>query len=200
MSNGPHCRIMVVEDEALLAMQMELLLAEAGLVVVGPAASVAEAIELAKQQSPDVALLDINLSGQKVFPVADVLAAADTPFIFLSGHSRDVLPERYGDAPFLQKPCEAEALLQAVDAVTGKIRNADRPDGKHDMELAHLREADDHILDAHHRVARQSALIQRLEEDGQDTREAKSFLRTMHDTLEAMEKHHLLIKKEVAAG
>jgi DNA-binding response OmpR family regulator len=191
---------MVVEDEPLLAMQMESVLAEAGVTVMGPAASIAEAIELVKQQPPDLAVLDINLGGEKVFPVADVLAAADTPFIFLSGHSRDVVPERYAGVPFLQKPCEPEALLQAIDAVTGNVRNADRRDGKHDMELEHLREADDHILDAHHRVARQSALIQRLEEDGQDTREAKSFLRTLYDTLQAMEQHRLLIKKEVAAG
>ena len=149
---------------------------------------------------PDLALLDINLGGERVFPVADVLAAADTPFIFLSGHSRSVLPECYADVPFLQKPCGPEALLQAVNALVGNIRKAGREGADHEMELEHLREADGHILDAHHRVAVQSALIQRLEEDGHDATDAKSFLRTMVATLEAMEQHRLLIRREVAAG
>jgi DNA-binding response OmpR family regulator len=107
-------RLLLVEDELMVAMALEDALAEAGLVIVGPVARVNRAVALAKEQSVDVALLDINLAGERVFPVADVLAEKGVPFLFLTGYSKSSLPAEYNSRPVLSKPCDMRILIAEI--------------------------------------------------------------------------------------
>lgn len=107
-------RILVVEDEPLIALQIVKLLESAGVFVVGPAASISEALELTHGESFDFALLDVDLNGSRSFPLADVLDEQRRPYAFLTSFSASELPERFQGAPVLSKPIsrpELEALF-----------------------------------------------------------------------------------------
>lgn len=109
-------RILVVEDEMIVAMMLEELLVELGYVVIGPAFSVEEAMQLACENDPDLALLDVNLDGAPSFPVADFLRGRGVPFVFASGYGTRGLTERYVTAPMLKKPFSQEQLQEALAA------------------------------------------------------------------------------------
>lgn len=97
-------RVLVVEDEPLIAMLMEDYLADLGYAVVGPARGVRQGLTLLQAELVDFAVLDINLSGEDSFPIADALADRGIPFIFASANSRTSLAPRHCDAPLLSKP------------------------------------------------------------------------------------------------
>lgn len=98
-------RILVVEDDYLLAESLNDLLAEAGAKVVGPVGNVPEALSLVTSGiGIDGALLDVNVRGQAVFPVADALLARGVPFSFCSGYDRYTLPPRYAQLSYCMKP------------------------------------------------------------------------------------------------
>ena len=102
-------RVMVVEDEPLIALQIAQSLSELGCEIVGPAASVGEALELVTAASFDVALLDIDLNGARSFPIADLLQEQGRRFVFLSGFGAAELPLRFQSSPLLSKPlCPAQ--------------------------------------------------------------------------------------------
>jgi len=107
-------RVLIVEDEALVAMLLEDMLRGMGCVVVGPAPSVHAAIESARHADFDLALLDLNLRGEEVFPVADILGARDIPFVFVTGYGALRLPEPYIGHPTLAKPFDMNRLRDAV--------------------------------------------------------------------------------------
>src|SRR3954452_13708464 len=86
MGQKPRCRVLVVEDEAMIAMLVEDMVLDFGSEVVGPAARMDEAIRLARHAELDAAILDINVGGTVVFPVADVLRERGIPFIFATGY------------------------------------------------------------------------------------------------------------------
>jgi len=110
-------RVLVVEDEALVLMLLTDMVEEAGAIVVGPASSVPEALDLAGSAEIEAALLDVNLNGQPVFPVAAALRARGVPFAFLTGYGRAGLPDEYADAPVLQKPFQFEHLMERLRAL-----------------------------------------------------------------------------------
>ena len=85
-------RILVVEDESLIRMLLEDMLTDLGHEVAASAASVEAAKELASTAAFDVAILDVNLEGQEVFPVAEILASRNLPFVFASGYGHSALP------------------------------------------------------------------------------------------------------------
>ena len=85
-------RVMVVEDELLIAMLIEDTLAEAGYDVVGPFSNLTDALRAAREATIDVALLDVNLRGERVYPVAEVLESRAIPFLLLSGYGTDAIP------------------------------------------------------------------------------------------------------------
>jgi CheY-like chemotaxis protein len=114
-SPGP-IRILVVEDEFLLADAMTDALTELGLEVVGPVGGLAEALALVATATIDCAILDINLRGEMVFPVADVLAARGVPYVFATGYQQDGIPERFNHAPTLSKPVDIRALRSLLAA------------------------------------------------------------------------------------
>ncbi|WP_149538205.1 response regulator [Siccirubricoccus phaeus] len=107
-------RILVVEDEALVAMLVEDALLEAGATVLGPAATVAEALALIERDLPEVAVLDLNLAGETSTPVADVLAARGVPFVVATGYGAEGLPPGHGSVPVLAKPYDPDDLTQAI--------------------------------------------------------------------------------------
>lgn len=108
-------RILVVEDEMLVLMSIEDMLADLGCESVAAAATVDQAIALIDAQVFDAAMLDMNLNGTKSFPVADKLAALGVPFIFATGYSAQDMRDGYGDRPLLKKPIRY-AELAAVFA------------------------------------------------------------------------------------
>ena len=102
-------RVMVVEDEPLIALQIAQSLNELGCEIVGPASSVGEALELITAANFDVALLDIDLNGARSFPIADLLQEQGRRFVFLSGFGAAELPVRFQSSPLLSKPlCPVE--------------------------------------------------------------------------------------------
>jgi PAS domain S-box-containing protein len=104
-------RILVVEDEALLSMDLEASLAAAGCHVVGPAATVETARKLIKHEQCDAALLDVNLSGHPVDELAAALTKHAVPFAFLTGYGREALPRGFGEAKMLGKPFSQHEVL-----------------------------------------------------------------------------------------
>ena len=92
--DGQSVRVLVVEDDALVAFDLEVLLKAAGYSVVGPVGRLEEAVAMASEGLFDVALLDIHLRGEEVYPVADILTGRGIPFMFLSGYGEGDLPAR----------------------------------------------------------------------------------------------------------
>jgi two-component system, response regulator PdtaR len=112
-------RILVVEDEYLIAMELDGTLRAAGYRVIGPAPDVSEALELLKAERPDAAILDVNLSGQWVTPVAEKLRETFVPFILTTGYvAADLRAEpALRDAVNVGKSWRAEVLLNALRGV-----------------------------------------------------------------------------------
>jgi CheY-like chemotaxis protein len=104
-------RILVVEDEPLIAMALEDILQAFGCEVVGPAFSLAEAQSLSREQSIDGAFLDVNVSGEKVFPVADILSSRHIPYCFVTGYGSEGLRTVDRNRPVLQKPYNPSRLI-----------------------------------------------------------------------------------------
>jgi CheY-like chemotaxis protein len=111
----PARRILVVEDELMIRMLLEDMLGELGYTVAAEAGRLDEALAAAKSVDIDVAILDVNLNGQPILPVADALAARGTPFVFATGYGERGLPEPYRDRPTLKKPFQLEGLKQMLD-------------------------------------------------------------------------------------
>jgi hypothetical protein len=107
-------RILVVEDEFLLALEVEAALISFGCRVAGPFAKLAKALDAARITPLDGAVLDINLNGEMVYPLAEFLDSAGVPFVFLTGYVPSDLPERFRHFRRLQKPLHAEMLRQII--------------------------------------------------------------------------------------
>ena len=107
-------RVLVVEDEMMVAWMLEDLLAELGFVIVGPAASVNQALTMIETEAIDVAVLDVNLNGEMSYPIADALAARDVPFVFVTGYDKDRMLDGYRCFPALQKPFRRSELSDAL--------------------------------------------------------------------------------------
>jgi DNA-binding response OmpR family regulator len=116
-------RVLIVEDEFFIALDMGQQLADAGFEVVGPAPSVAKALSLVAEQGCDVAVLDVNLGGETSEQVARKLKEAEKPFVVLSGYSTDNKLPWFGSAPVLSKPLRMNELVdtlhRCVDAAPG---------------------------------------------------------------------------------
>jgi len=110
-------RVLVVEDEMMIAMLVEDMLGDLGCSVIGPAHGLQAAMALAEESTDlDAALLDVNLAGQPVFPVADVLRARNVPIVFCTGYGDAGLREADRGAPVLQKPYRARDLAETLAA------------------------------------------------------------------------------------
>jgi CheY-like chemotaxis protein len=117
MTDGPFSgrRVLVIEDEMLVAMLLKDILADLGFTVVGSAARVEHALALIEATGVlDVAVLDINLNGQMSYPVADALVARRVPFLFATGYGRASVMHGYRSFPLVQKPFRLLELANAL--------------------------------------------------------------------------------------
>jgi CheY-like chemotaxis protein len=112
-TSGPW-RILLVEDEMLVAMLLEDMLSEAGHAIVGPMARIDQAVEAARKEVIDLAILDVNVGGEEVYPVAEALATREIPFAFATGYGAHGLREPWQDRPTLQKPFHRNDLFRMV--------------------------------------------------------------------------------------
>ena len=109
-------RILDVEDELMIRMLLQDMLADLGHTLAGEAGRIDEAMALAKDVDFDVAILDVNLNGQPISPVVEILVARGLPFVFATGYGQRGVPEPYRNTPTLQKPFQVDALAQAIEA------------------------------------------------------------------------------------
>lgn len=108
-------RVFVVEDEALVAMNLEMMLEDFGCEVIGPAMRFDKAKEhVEKGVDADVAILDVNVGGTPVFPLAQLLADTGIPLVFATGYDRSGIPEEWHHRPILQKPYTAEDVQRGI--------------------------------------------------------------------------------------
>jgi PAS domain S-box-containing protein len=103
-------RILLVEDEILVAMMMKDILTELGFSVIGPFSRLAEAMVAAVHDDIDAGIIDVNLGGEFVYPVADVLAARKLPFVFVTGYGVESIDGRFGYVPIIKKPVQRQVL------------------------------------------------------------------------------------------
>jgi len=131
-NTAPGQRILLVEDEVLVAMMIQDCLTEWGHSVVGPASKASEALRLAENTEYDAAILDINLGDGTAYAIANVLSHRRIPFIFITGYESDSIDKRFSAVPVLQKPIETQALReilvskQAIAPLTAKAVGPDR--------------------------------------------------------------------------
>lgn len=112
-------RVLIVEDETLIAMLFEDILGDLGCEIVGPAMNLRQATELAQTAACDVAVLDVNLNGEPSFPVASILRDRDVPLVFSSGYGASGLPPEWDGHPTLPKPFTSEQVAAALAALVG---------------------------------------------------------------------------------
>lgn len=113
-------RVLVVEDEFLVSLMTTDLLESVGCEVVGPAAQIATAFKLAQSEALDAAVLDIDIAGETIWPVASELQHRGVPFVFLSVHVPPItLPARFAATPRLDKPLMSHRLLDQLRAIWG---------------------------------------------------------------------------------
>jgi len=111
----PRGSVFLVEDEVMIRMMVADMLQELGFTVAAEAGEIGEAIRLAQSAFFDFAILDVNVNGKVISPVADLLKARNRPFIFATGYGSSGLPEEYRDRPALQKPFQIETLGKVID-------------------------------------------------------------------------------------
>ena len=121
-TRGAGRRVLVAEDEFVIALEVDEALRRTGYEVVGPVAAAEEAERFARGERLDAAVLDVGLRGGTVFAAADLLAGLGVPFVLLTGSLEETLPERFQGRPFLAKPYVAEGLPAALEEAAREER------------------------------------------------------------------------------
>lgn len=111
-------RILIAEDEYLIAMDLVEALESLGAEVIGPVGSVLQGSKLVAAESIHAAVLDVNLQGELVFPLADELAGQSIPFVFATGYNDGSIPERFDHIERFGKPCSREEMQRLVEVIT----------------------------------------------------------------------------------
>ena len=107
--------VFLVEDEVMIRMMVADMLEELGYSIAAEAGEISEALRLAQSTDFDLAILDVNVNGKVISPVADLIKARNRPFIFATGYGSSGLPEEYRDRPSLQKPFQIETLARVIE-------------------------------------------------------------------------------------
>jgi two-component SAPR family response regulator len=113
-------RVIIVEDETLVAILLEDMLAELGCEVLWTAHRIPKALDLVAQSTPDAGVLDVNIAGDEVYPVAQVLAERNIPFVFATGYGARGLNQSWRDRPIVQKPFQVEHLSRSLLTALGQ--------------------------------------------------------------------------------
>ena len=113
-------RILIVEDESLVAMLLETILEDLGCSIAGPEGSVSGGLSAAQSEQIDAALLDVNVAGELVFPIAETLKKRGIPFVFSTGYGESGLPEQWRGHTTIQKPFTEVAVRDALLLALGK--------------------------------------------------------------------------------
>ena len=111
----PGGSVFLVEDEVMIRMMVADMLEELGYSIAAEAGEISEAIRLVQSTEFDFAILDVNVNGKVISPVADLIKARNRPFIFATGYGSSGLPEEHRDRPALQKPFQIETLARVID-------------------------------------------------------------------------------------
>lgn len=112
-------RILVVEDEAAISLLLEDMLMDFGCEVIGPAARLAAALEAVERETLDLAILDVNVAGEPIYPVVEALERLHIPFVFSTGYGSAGIKDAYRDRPVLQKPFAQNDLKQKLILARG---------------------------------------------------------------------------------
>lgn len=107
-------RILVVEDEAAISLLLEDMLLDFGCEVIGPAARLSAALDAVSNEQVDLAILDVNVAGEPIYPVAEALAQRSIPFVFSTGYGSAGIRDSFRDRPVLQKPFAQNDLKQKL--------------------------------------------------------------------------------------
>jgi CheY-like chemotaxis protein len=143
LPTGAMKRVLLAEDEAMIGMMMREFLTECGLFVVGPCCSLNEALAAAAGEF-DCAILDLNLAGESVYPVAAALTERNIPFAFSTGYGRESIDPRFGHVPILQKPITRDSLEKYLADMVGSRRDREgatvyvAPDGARGVSSVHI--------------------------------------------------------------
>ena len=117
MNDSTRRRVLVVEDETIIAVLIENMLKTLGCEIVGPASKLEDALRLAREESFDAAILDVTIRGGQVFPVAEILRERGIPFMLASGYGEWALPEVFRGNTRLQKPFTAGEFQGTLDSI-----------------------------------------------------------------------------------
>ena len=116
-------RVLIVEDELIIAMELESLLRRLGCIVLDAVSTIQQALRMLESELPDFAVLDVNLNGQRVTPVAEALRQQGVPFVLVTGWGSERLHEKVlQDAPYLRKPVNAQQLGRAISDVLARLK------------------------------------------------------------------------------
>lgn len=110
-------RVLIVEDEPIIALGIEDVLIDAGFQIAGVTGKIEGALEVIGRGGCDAAIVDANLAGVNTIPLAEALTQRGLPFIVMSGYSQEQMPSELAKAPFLQKPCRPVLLIKTLNAL-----------------------------------------------------------------------------------
>jgi len=114
---GPKRSILLVEDEVMIRMMVADMLEELGYTIVGEAGDIDEGVRLVQVTDFDIAILDVNVNGRVISPVAEAVQMRGLPFVFATGYGSQGVPEKFRDRPTLQKPFQIETLANTIESV-----------------------------------------------------------------------------------
>jgi two-component SAPR family response regulator len=109
--------VMLVEDEVMIRMMVADMLEEIGYTIAGEAGDIDEAVRLVQVTDFDIAILDVNVNGKIITPVAEAVQLLGLPFVFATGYGAQGLPEKFRDRPTIQKPFQIETLARTIESV-----------------------------------------------------------------------------------
>ena len=115
-------RVLLVEDEMMVALLLETMLTDLGHQVAGPVARLEKGLEMVEREAIDLAVLDVNINGRDVYPIAAALEARGIPFIFATGYGSAGLHPAYCDRPVLRKPYRSDDLKAAIGRACDRSR------------------------------------------------------------------------------
>ncbi|MBR2118820.1 MAG: response regulator [Pseudomonadota bacterium] len=114
---GSRTSVLLVEDEVMIRMMVADMLEELGYTIVAEAGDIDEGIRLVQSTDFDIAILDVNVNGKVITPVAEAVQMRGKPFVFATGYGAQGLPEKFRDRPTLQKPFQIETLARTIETV-----------------------------------------------------------------------------------